>query len=297
MQGSFFKAFGLNIESEIPLAEFIRGEPAADVFVRSGSVSPVLDDSVPGGILCQINQRRILLNIDHVGRYLISDGAEIIVDPADDSDPDSIRLFLTGSAFGALLHQRNVIPLHGSAVLTKKGAVILSGDSGSGKSVLAAALHRRGYPVLADDLCAIHSSDPVMLAPGAPCLLLWADALRCLRMDRPALRPVRPQMQKYIVGLDDGVGSDSVPLHAVYILECSNYGLSGPIPLTGLPKIEALIQCTYRPLLVTRMGREGSHMRLIAEAARRIVVRRVNRPAGVDTIEALADLIEQDLSQ
>ena len=68
-------------------------------------------------------------------------------------------------------------PFHGSAVLTPLGALVVLGPSGAGKSSIAAALERRGFPLLADDTCAFDHD--LMLWPGPAAINpRWADALQ-----------------------------------------------------------------------------------------------------------------------
>lgn len=68
-------------------------------------------------------------------------------------------------------------PLHGSAVLTSLGALIILGPSGAGKSSIAAALESRGLALLADDTCAFDEN--LVLWPGPAAINpRWVDALQ-----------------------------------------------------------------------------------------------------------------------
>jgi len=287
-------AFGLRICSEIECEQLLPGAGQADVEIRLGHVPDSLESATPQGILYQCVTGKLLLNIDRVARYLVSDGNEILIHPAPDADLDAIRLFLFGSAFGALLHQRGILPLHGSAIITPRGAVVFAGLSGCGKSTIACAFHRKGYPVLADDLCAIDTGDSVRVMPGNPFLMLWADALQQMGLDRHGLRPARSELEKYILPLGEGFSTEAAPVHALYIIEATNSDLSAPTSIKGLRKIEALARSTYRPHFVEDMNLEGGHLRRITALAKRVAVRQINRPRSPSRLHELVDLLEED---
>jgi hypothetical protein len=105
-------------------------------------------------------------------------------------------------------------PFHGSAVLSRGGALLVLGPSGAGKSSIAAALEDRGFPLLADDTCAF--DDDIVLWPGPAAVNpRWADALQTPvgeyneKMVRaPALHSGTPAMPAAVVVLDvDGGAS------------------------------------------------------------------------------------------
>jgi hypothetical protein len=265
------------------------------VSIRVGKVPDYLLGATGHGVLYECTSSTFLLRIEGVARYLVSDGRTIVVQPERDADLDSVRLFLSGSVFGALLHQRKVLTLHASAVVTRTGAVLFAGPSGCGKSTVACALHQRGYPVLADELCAIDTQGAPHVFCSAPALLLWADGLRSLGLDGSQLRPVRPQLAKLVLPLGDGFVIEPVPLRAIYIIEVANAGISAPKPVKGMEKIEMLARNAYRPHFVAQMALEGSLLQPLAAVARTVPVARVDRPRGRFPVSELVDLLERDL--
>ena len=56
---------------------------------------------------------------------------------------------------GAILMQRKILPLHGSAIAIDGKAYAIVGDSGAGKSTLASAFLKRGYQLLSDDVITV----------------------------------------------------------------------------------------------------------------------------------------------
>lgn len=190
------------LDSELECPELVPAEaPDAepDVRIRLGPVPQALDDAKKKGVLYQISPDRFLLGLGKIARYLVSEGREIVIERVHGGSDDAVRVFLFGSVFAALLHQRGVLPLHGSAVMPPRGAAIFAGPFRSGKSTLAAAFHRRGYDVLADDVCAItfDAGENPWVWPACPLLNLRADSVERLRIDPSGLTRVRAVLEKF----------------------------------------------------------------------------------------------------
>src|SRR6185436_17962029 len=90
-----------------------------------------------------------------------------------------VGFHLVRSVTGAVLQQRGLLPLHASALLLGAGAIALLGPSRAGKSTLAAALARRGHPVLADDVVPV-SPEPTPTVMGGSSVLQVEDEYRQL---------------------------------------------------------------------------------------------------------------------
>ena len=114
----------------------------------------------------------------NVGRFRIMRGQEIVVQPHPDASQRNIRMFLLGSALGALCHQRGLFLIHANGIQVEQGAFAFAGRSGAGKSTLAAYLENEGFPLICDDVCAVDlSGGAPCVWPGAARLKLWKDSL------------------------------------------------------------------------------------------------------------------------
>ena len=208
-----------------------------------------------------------------------------------------MRLFLLGSGAGALVHQRRLLPLHASSILTSRGAVVFAGPSGCGKSTLAAAFRQNGFGTLADDLCVIDATQDAALLPGTTGILMWADALLKLGISETGLRPVRPGLRKYFLPNGGGSLFKPVPLHAIYIMQTARTNVTQISPITGFKKFEELTTNTFRKSYVELMGLAESHFKQVSRVAAVTAMKRLVRPRDGFRIDDLVDLLAEDFKK
>ena len=153
----FYRVSGLSVASEIALPGLIAGTAGAapQVTIRRGAVPENLPEPSASGPTWQVAGKQFLLRIPDIARFLLNDGREIVFAPESDDNVADIPIFILGTVFGILLHQREQIVLHASAVRVQGRAVLFCGASGAGKSTLAAALAQRGYSLVTDDFCTL----------------------------------------------------------------------------------------------------------------------------------------------
>lgn len=293
---AIYSLFGLRVSSELPLPEVAPGEGAAEVAIRLGKVPDELPDATKRTAQFEVAPGRLRLEISGVASFLVSHGNEILIEPAAGAEESEIRVFLLGSAMGALLQQRGFLPLHASAVESRGRAVLFAGDSGLGKSTLAAAFHAAGHRVVADDVTAVRVGDdgvPVAY-PAYPELKLWADALDKLGLDAAGLPMPRPQVDKSRLPVDDFGAADPLPITDIYLLEV---GEDEPViePIAGMSKLDALARNTYRGCFLEGSGIKQAHFRLSVALARHARLARVVRPRAF-RLDELVGRIARDLA-
>jgi hypothetical protein len=186
-----YQICGWHIRSAIPLPEAAPWENDArdvDVEIRLGTTAGGLREPVadhPEGAIGA--DGGVLFTAPGVGRYLIRDGREVVIEPSGGADAANLRTFLYGTVLGVLCHQRGLLPLHAGAVAIGDRAIIVAGDSGAGKSSLTAALVRQGARLLAEDLCPLRLADAAAsgkarVLPGVPRFRLNRDVAEHLRL-------------------------------------------------------------------------------------------------------------------
>jgi hypothetical protein len=293
------RVFGLGIRSvlSLPLPASAVDDDA-DVEVIYDEVPDQLSGATACGMAYQARPGRLLLKVDGVARYLICDGRRIIIQRATGAHDDDVRLFLLGSALGALLHQRNAIVLHGSAVIVDGMAVAFIGPSGIGKSTLAVAFGRRGNRVLTDDLCVAwphEASGQIMVEPGFHESKLWMDSLQHLHIDATGLRKIRSSLEKRALPLGAAFASCAAPLKRIYVLRARNDARLSIVDLQGAQKFEALNDQTYRGQFLDGLGARPAHFRNALLLAQRVPIAVIERPRGVFQLEDLVAQVTADL--
>lgn len=268
----FYRLFGLRVRSALPLPEL--GPPGLpedeDVAIVAGRVAARGDE--PPGLTAR--DRDALLVIPDVGRYAMEDGRRLTVDAAAGASERNVRLFLLGSAFAAILHQRALLPLHANAVVVEGRAIAFMGHAGAGKSTLAAWFHDQGFPVLADDVCVVtwDESGRPLANPGIPRLRLRPEAIAASGRRVDDYEPAFDDRDKFNVPTGAAAPREAMPLDHLYLLSRADDGAGSVTPLGGSAAVEALVANTYRGGYLRLIGGKGAHLLACARLARAIPV-------------------------
>ena len=272
----YYHCYGLNLESDVDLWP-LPPENALDkitsasneeaVVIACGSVSNSgFCDNTTGLSHCHAMPDAVWLNIPNVARFLIEGGRKIAYEIARNEEHDSqyckaynkepstksdaakileLALFIQSHCIAYILTQRNYLVLRASAVRAGNKAVLFAGQTHTGKSTYAAALHHRHFDVICDDVCVIDNNNRVL--PGYPYLKIWADIVRYLKYDLTHFKPLRPLVDKYFYPLGKGFCNTPLPVGDIYMINKSQAGRWSTNAITGLNKHHRIEGVVYRP--------------------------------------------------
>jgi hypothetical protein len=261
-------------------------------------------ESLPGVVVRfpngQCNGKEVLLEFPKVGRFLLRDGNEILVDPAPAACDGDVRAYLLGTAFGILCYQRGITPLHASAIDVAEGCVAFVGESGAGKSTLVAALAKRGHHVIADDVCCsqLDENGVVQAWPGINNRIrLWEDAVAALGCDGPGVQRELRGYNKYLVPVPPAPNSMKARrLRRVYALHTATGGGATTVTqIRGVAVLEALMQNIYRLEIAECMGYKPTAFFVCTAAARDVPVFRFSRPLEFGALDKAVAILEDHL--
>lgn len=295
-----YNAYGLEIDSDLLLPELKENHTqpprSADVRIRIGAI-PEGDASQRTriGPFSSIGDATYWLEVPNIVRLRVSEGHDIVVDPGRDADADSVRAFLLGAGFGALLFQRGLLVLHGNAIRIGDQCLVCVGPSGAGKSSLSAGFLARGYEVLSDDVVPINSMAQAL--PGLPRIKLWQDAAESLAFDIQCLRRIRPLVGKYSVPVPRFDETAPLPVRWVYILNSEKKDEVTLEPIDGMQRMKPLIDNAYSKNLVRSPAQKAELFRQISALAGRIHLSHISRSGGSFTVGAMVDKILADIAE
>ena len=289
-----YRAYGLNLRSELALTGLTpsRGEP--DVEVRFGDVE--IGETRP--MLSGAGRRRVssseaCLAYDDIGVLLIREGREIVLSPERGRDRQRLAPFVLGPGLGMILLQRGTLALHASAVGLDGGASIFLGGPGWGKSTTAAALERRGHRLIADDISSIRrDGEEHVVQPGFPTLKLSSESAEALGHDFDAMHELHTVVRKRGRTVESSFEDAPLPLRRVYVLVDGDAIRIEPI--SGGAALEELVRHSYAAPLIRETGLAATHLRQCADLASSVAIRRLTRPRSLDQIGDLAQAIESD---
>lgn len=254
---------------ELPLWTGAPGEP--DIVIALGDVPDTIEDPVlVTPFLQAAKDNRARYSIAGVADYLIEQGKRIIIAPKLAADSPDVRLFLLGSVFGFLCNQRGVLPIHACSVEVDGGAIAFAGASGMGKSTLAAAFHRRGFRLLADDVTPVDLSDgAIRFLPGLRRIRLWGDSMQAAQWDPAEVERCREGLNKFSRAFDSGFATEPLAPLALFHLRRLPDSSGGATfsRLQGAAAVQQLRRQVYRWRTLQRSVGQVEEMTRVVRAA------------------------------
>lgn len=256
-----YRAFGLNIESCVAISQISPAEfSQPDVTIEQADLSRVPEEerrlTGPGSAFFMVDEGFV---------FQITNGCRICFDGPEDADRSVLPVYLMGSCMGAVLIQRGFLLLHGSCVTDGTHAVLITGQSGAGKSTTAAEFLKRGWRLVTDDVTCVYEQDGAfMVRSSYPSQKLWKDTLD--RYDRPGKDVhslyFQGDREKFGVAVADRFFDGTCRLSLIVRLLPANHEcfLS---PIEGMAKVDQLMRNTYRAYFVAEKDRPRLFQRCV----------------------------------
>lgn len=286
MMSYCYRIFGYAVASEIPLPCFETAAGEEDVRIVLGDVPLSLDAESPITHAFQMTHEACIFEGEDAGRFLVRQGREIVVSPQPGDVYDDLVLFILGAGFGFIMLQRGEFGIHGSMVSIDGKGILLVGDSGAGKSSLAAGVVAAGGKVVSDDLSRLRPAEGRFLVePGFPSQRIWRHTAEALDISLESRREVTQGFGKYYIDdrhrfMDEAISLDAVveirpgPWEDVTIQRLDHGGA-----------LDVMLRNTYHYESIRFHDHARAHFGFTAQVASRVPVYGLKRPLQGFTVE------------
>lgn len=287
----YYKIYGLCVQSDLCIEEAIQIEENCNVNV---TVKTYKIDS------CNYDKKEtcwskafISFYIENVAIYQIIEGNEIHIFKEKEADADELKCFLLGSSFGFLMIQRGHIALHGSCMVKDNKAIIITGESGAGKSTTATWLSLKDYKFISDDVTAIKYDDRVAKVFLAyPQRKLCKDAAIMLGYNINLLKKLYKRQDKYAVILKENEYVEESILGLIVELCINSDGSEIVVKeLTGHEKMFAFMSNIYREGLFRKIGLSSLVVKEVLEIVKTVPMFQILRPVGTNSEESVIEIL------
>lgn len=298
-----YRLYGLVVESEWPFP-FIEPANAASADIEIYSAEPAFFEQALNSASGRIERRRSLqyAHLQNGNTYLrwpeffecvvCADGRRIIGRPLAKATTESFFTYLLGQVLSFAILKQGKEPLHATVVQTAIGAIGFIGESGYGKSTLAAAFLRAGDKILTDDLLLLQEHNDAFLAfPGPPRLKLFPEIAKEIFGDSVNGTPMNHLTSKLILPLEaDRFCNQPVPLKALYVLDPPVAGsVINLIQIHSLPPSKAfaeLLKNTYNTV-VTEPERLKAQFQILSRIIARVPIKLLCYPRQLSFLAAV----------
>jgi hypothetical protein len=237
---------------------------------------------------------------DGIGEFLVSaDGGRIECRRSECAAAESFEIYLLGQALSFALVRRGFEPLHATAVVVDGEAVVFLGQSGFGKSTLAASFLDAGYQVLTDDLLVLHERAGGLVAhPGPPWIKLFPKLARSFFGEGIVGTPMNAGTPKLLLPLGGSRScADAVPLRTIYALASPRSASRTPgIRIERLSPRAGFVELTNNTFNYRVVDRDRLERQFMGAAALVAVapVKRLHYARALSLLPAVRDEILSD---
>ena len=306
-----YAAGGLIVDSELPLPEL----PARRDAVHSQSTLRLLARSPAVDGLGRVFEARLddgrewmvglrgrdayVVRFPELALFTLSfDGRSIGVYPSNATPAATLRHLFLDQVLPLALSLQGDLVLHAAAIVTPAGAAAFVGDTGEGKSTLAASFARAGVPPLADDCLIVRERAGGLLAMTSYAgLRLWPDAIASLAIEPAGATPVAHYCDKRRVPRDDAAIDTAVPLRRIYVLATG--ASDDDVRIETTSRRDAVVQLLTHAYRITPGDAEAAAAELaqIDRVCSVCSVERLAYPRSFAVLDAVRTAVLEDLAR
>lgn len=208
----------------------------------------VLPDGTPWTAFYRQENSYLLRFPDLADFFVSADGQRVEERAVPGVAPSTVQHLFLNQVLPLALSRQGKLVLHGSAVEVDGQCVAFIGESGRGKSTLAASFATRGRRFLTDDgLELVWAASGLSVVPSHPSIRLWQDSQEALVSASTKVAPAVEFTTKtrFLAGPEIAFCETARPLARIYYLGAGDADSAEIVPAKAADALLALIRNSF----------------------------------------------------
>lgn len=279
----YYKLYGINVASDLPFPQLVVSEETVgyDVLIEKTEYSKKIEEKTPRKYY-EFGQEYSWLCNDTC-QIQVYEGKRIAYALTGRGHAEWLQTYLLGYGMSMLALQRNMLPIHCSVVADEKGAVLIAGESGAGKSTATTAFLKDGYALMADDMA---WADGTMVYPAFPYQKLCRDVVEREGYNPEELIYIDEQKDKFLARYRGEFSTEGRPMKGFILLYLTREEDVVVQELAGFNRFHTYVGNLFLRKLMTDEQKYAPYIGKIGlEMASKVPLLCIGRPVQKDTAE------------
>lgn len=292
----YYKLYGSNICSDLEFPQLIEAndwrEGKFDIQIQEGILS---EDMKRQGLnrKYEIDRKKSWL-VNTTTCIVVEDGRSITYELQPNGKLEYLRTYILGFAMSMLYLQRGDMAIHCSAIVKGDKAILIAGESGSGKSTITSHFLGMGYQLMADDMAVVkvRNTGEVKVLPGFPYQKLCRDMAVKKGYDLADCIYIDERKDKFLVPYKEVFSIKEKTLSAIFLLRSEvRVGKLFTEELKGMDKLYACTSNLFLRSLLQEQTYEPKIGERCLQIASAVPIYLIRRPLGQNTVNSILDYI------
>ena len=294
----YYRIYGMKMETDMEFRQLVvcDDDSTVDITVIEGTISEDIYEQEEERKYVFGEQRGWLANKTC---YLeTTNGTKLIYKRKPGGNMMYLQTYILGYGMSMLAMQRGMLSIHCSALADDEGALLIAGESGTGKSMVTSAFLEQGYQLMADDMAWVEITEEqkVMVRPAFPYQKLCRNVAIDQGYNLDELIYINEEKDKFLAPYRGKFRTESVPVKGFIMLG----GIRGEEVVTfeaqGMQKFQ---MCANNLFLRHLLGKDKYQPHIgqkCMKMAAGVPIHFIGRPDGKETtkqvIEKAFEIVE-----
>lgn len=279
----FYKVYGVTVASDLFFPQLVVSEATTgyDVLIEKAELSQEIQKVLPEKKYEFGKEYSWLSNT--TCQIQVYAGNRITYALTGTGHPEWLQTYILGYGLSMLALQRGMLPIHCSVVADEAGAVLIAGESGTGKSTATTGFLKAGYTLMADDMAWV---DGTMVYPAFPYQKLCRDVVEREGYHPEELIYIDEQKDKFLARYRGEFSTEARPMKGFILLYLTSEEKVMAKELTGFDRMHVYVGNLFLRKLMTREQKYAPYIGEIGlKMASKVPLLCVGRPVAGNTTE------------